>query len=1245
MSVVKTGDKQQSSMFTGTYAPGDGKYMVRFRDTQPTEYIDLYQSVTVPVSGKYTISAKLIRQDGSKINVDLYAGSLSVANNSAGSWQTRSFTTIFTKDEIVRIGLKFTNKKSSNDNNGYKAGADDVTISYIENVNGPALAALIAQARSINTAKGGLTDVITAAQNVYDNIDNTPEYQDDIDGAISTLKSAIATKVAAIGFSHRDDVSYLIANAGFEGITAETGDYTTVSGKDYAEGGWILDTTCDSGRGAVLTYDSGYKVNAATIPANDNAGNGGKALGLNVGWKGTHLYKTAPITLPAGKYILKVNGYNAGTNTPLASKFGFVPTSGDATLSTKTSYTLNTWEEEEVVITLASATEGCFQLGGTSTVDAAATSTAQVFFDNITLTYVTEEGYAKERWDAAKAAAEAAYGDDTYSNVTGSEKTALETEIGKSEPSTVADYDTATEDLTTATSTFTAAKPAYDSFDTERDRAIALGVDSEDIVRPTSADNLQDALNALIVLEDAAVTANYTEDATEFVGTWSKSNTGDASDKHWSGTTKGYYYKYFDSGNSTMSVYKTVTLPAGSYVLKAAATCKKRNGDETNFYLGVQIGGDWTKEYYTGEKGYNGLGIAKNGLANYTAASDTYANSDNGYGWEWRFVGFTLENETEVQLKIAANILNTGWVAFSDIALFTTDDNINYYKTLYNNAKSAAEAALEDDTYENVDGAEKKALTDAIAETDPDPDVEWYQDQKTALEEATATFTDDDVVANYNRLAAAIAEADAIETSHTSYDVTSTTTAAEALTNANALYTAMLNAQKTAKAKKTLGFESGEYAPYNNVDILAAWANADAITSVADATTDALNNAISALNDASWSSANAIEVNAIYDGTLKDAPIQATSANVVLPGWVTKSGNIRQTFKGSESKACLAGADDGVGVFVHPGTYNYGETTGYTMPLKANVLYTVKVKYCSWENNSNNNFTLTIKKGSTNVVTKSFGANKTACTVEGALKEVELSFMADESADYVLSVVTDGNTFMTDFYFLKATALTINDTDADVLKGFTNEVDITVNRTLVANKWQGFSLPFSLTAGEIAASALNGASIAEFDSDKDNTGTVIYFKEATAIEAGVPYLIKPAEGENITSMTFTGKTIAAGVTAQTIDEGAYQFVAQLYNTPLSTDGTIAYMSTSTQKVTKLTSGGIKGTRAYFIIPSGVAPARIVFEGDEVTSIDGTEFIVQDSAKDVYYDLQGRKVTGKPTQRGIYIVNGKKMFVK
>jgi hypothetical protein len=53
--------------------------------------------------------------------------------------------------------------------------------------------------------------------------------------------------------------------------------------------------------------------------------------------------------------------------------------------------------------------------------------------------------------------------------------------------------------------------------------------------------------------------------------------------------------------------------------------------------------------------------------------------------------------------------------------------------------------------------------------------------------------------------------------------------------------------------------------------------------------------------------------------------------------------------------------------------------------------------------------------------------------------------------------------------------------------------------------------------------------------------------------------------------------------------------------------------------------------------------RVVFrDSDDVTAIENAA--LNAGKENVVYDLQGRRVV-KPTTRGIYIVNGKKVFVK
>ena len=45
----------------------------------------------------------------------------------------------------------------------------------------------------------------------------------------------------------------------------------------------------------------------------------------------------------------------------------------------------------------------------------------------------------------------------------------------------------------------------------------------------------------------------------------------------------------------------------------------------------------------------------------------------------------------------------------------------------------------------------------------------------------------------------------------------------------------------------------------------------------------------------------------------------------------------------------------------------------------------------------------------------------------------------------------------------------------------------------------------------------------------------------------------------------------------------------------------------------------------------------------IISVHDSGFMVQ--GEDTWYDLNGRRLNGKPTQRGIYINNGKKTIIK
>ena len=80
------------------------------------------------------------------------------------------------------------------------------------------------------------------------------------------------------------------------------------------------------------------------------------------------------------------------------------------------------------------------------------------------------------------------------------------------------------------------------------------------------------------------------------------------------------------------------------------------------------------------------------------------------------------------------------------------------------------------------------------------------------------------------------------------------------------------------------------------------------------------------------------------------------------------------------------------------------------------------------------------------------------------------------------------------------------------------------------NTWQSITLPFSLSAEELAASPLSGCTLKELDTDSsyndtENKLVYLYFKDTTAIEAGVPYIIRWMSGDPVLSPEFTNVTL------------------------------------------------------------------------------------------------------------------------
>lgn len=154
------------------------------------------------------------------------------------------------------------------------------------------------------------------------------------------------------------------------------------------------------------------------------------------------------------------------------------------------------------------------------------------------------------------------------------------------------------------------------------------------------------------------------------------------------------------------------------------------------------------------------------------------------------------------------------------------------------------------------------------------------------------------------------------------------------------------------------------------------------------------------------------------------------------------------------------------------------------------------------------------------------------------------------------------------------------------------------------------------------------------------SGTTATATELTVAAANTPLLVKNNAAEK--------KTILLIPTSATPDnvEVYSGFKGTLEGTQIagSTDTQANYVCTGKQFTWVKDAGTIAANRCWLeLVSSTGAPVLdIVFDGN-ATGIETTKFT--DDANDAWYDLNGRRLQAKPTTKGVYILNGRKVVVK
>lgn len=204
--------------------------------------------------------------------------------------------------------------------------------------------------------------------------------------------------------------------------------------------------------------------------------------------------------------------------------------------------------------------------------------------------------------------------------------------------------------------------------------------------------------------------------------------------------------------------------------------------------------------------------------------------------------------------------------------------------------------------------------------------------------------------------------------------------------------------------------------------------------------------------------------------------------------------------------------------------------------------------------------------------------------------------------------------------------------------------DITLNRTLVANKWNTLCVPFAISGEEIKANFGEGTLVEKFEAVNGNT---VNFADATSIEPGVPYLIKPTVAG--TTYTFNGKEVSADA-PKTEGNADVTFQGIYSPTDITNNGTVkAAGVTEDGKVLFVNAGSkTKAFRCFFTISdnASITPAmlKVSIKGVE-TAINSIVMDNSNATDNAIYNLQGQRVNGNSLTKGIYIKNGKKFAVK
>ena len=435
-----------------------------------------------------------------------------------------------------------------------------------------------------------------------------------------------------------------------------------------------------------------------------------------------------------------------------------------------------------------------------------------------------------------------------------------------------------------------------------------------------------------------------------------------------------------------------------------------------------------------------------------------------------------------------------------------------------------------------------------------------------------------------------------------------------------------MNAAIEAAEAKTLGFEDGQYAPYNNVAALKELAIAKAFDQTATNEKEAVEAVTASLTSLTWN-ANSGDVDAIYNGMFATV---AEGKNYP-DGWTRTNG-------WGQMQSGLSG-DFATAYYNQPGSLQYGNQGVYTMPLAANTAYKLTFTYRSHENNSNHGVTVSVLNAEDGLAAVTFSENGST----SSWKTVEAYFTTGAAGNYILSLANNGNTWMTNVSLVKvsAPAVAIDQTVA-FARSIETYAEVALSRTIKA-AYNTLVLPFSMTQEEVETAFGADSKVYIVDSYANSN---ITFATRDGIAANQPVLLKATVAG--TAYTFPGRII------KKVDEPTYEGTdvkmvgAYTYGTteiPTNANNYVIATKNDEQKFYLVTNVlHVNNTRTYInVTESSETKAFLTMSFDDGTETSIEAINANENENGAIYNLAGQRVS--KAQKGIYIINGKKVVVK